>query len=1260
LDVTVTVEEAIALTNIILQPSYLSHVQNLVFRQCWEGKTYDRIASGSDYNADYLREVGAQIWQVLSEVLGKKVTKNNLRSVLTQYQLSAKLTKDSGLDARTLTLVAQATTDSLTSNSFATTRTMDWGEAIDVSFFYGRSSELATLERWILGDFSQAKPNHPCRLISLLGMGGIGKTALAVKLAQQVQKQFDFLIWRSLRNAPPVEDILTQWIQFLSHQQEVVSSSNLENKIIRLLHYLRTSRCLLILDNFEPILQSGDLRGSYRAGYEGYGQLLRCIAETSHQSCLIVTSREKPIGLANKEGKTLPVRSLQLSGLPDPDARHIFEAKGDFIGSEAEWHALISHYAGNPLALKMVAASIDYFLDGRIGQIISALNQGTFVFRDIWDLLKRQLDRLSDLEKNVMYWLAIEREPISAKVLQKNFVPAISMAQLQESLASLERRSLIEKTALAPQPTPKIGFTQQPVIMEYMTEQLIDRTIAEMEITEMNLFISHALIKATAKDYVRASQIRTILSPIATKLGDRFHSVSEVIQQLDRVLKKLRTHYANAHGYGAGNLINLLLYLQVDLTGYDFSHLAIWQAYLQGMTLHQVNFAGSDLVQSVFTETIGLIMSVTFSPDGQKLAIGDRNGQIRLFRVADGKPLLSIFGHSGWLWSVAFSPDGKILASAGMDSVIRLWDTTTGECLKTLEGHHGYIWAVIFSPILAPSEAEIQTNSGAILASTCEDRTIKLWDINTGQCLQTLPLKETNIIAGWSVAFSPDGSLLASGGEQAISLWNISKLRLNATELTHSRDTEVISYLRLKTLVGHKDTVSQAIFCPDGQTVISSSIDQTIKVWDIQSGQCLQTLPVLSPFVWKNSIALNPNGRTLANNSVDGQIRLWDIRSGRSLGIIQAHTISPHGLAFNPNGQILACGGHDCSLKLWDSRTGECLKTVQGSIDYIPAVVFSPNGLTIASGSAGGILSLWNVETEQCLWQIQGHQSMIWFVVFSPDGRSLVSCSEDGTDKLWNAITGDYQQTFDSAYEMLRSVAFSPDGKKMAILKQRKIIGIWDVCNGEWQTTWEGHTEYLFFVDYSPDGLTVAISTVDGKVMLFDVSSGECRQTLQENVHPLYVVRFHPHGDLIASGGDERAVRLWKVTTGKCLHILQGHSSRITSISFDTAGELLASSAHEDPIARIWNVSTGECIRTLEGHSKGVHSVSFSPDGRRLVTGSQDGMLKIWDAGTGICLKTLRPPRPYEGLNILGATGLTPAQKLSLIELGAIDEINPG
>jgi hypothetical protein len=240
----------------------------------------------------------------------------------------------------------------------------DWGEAVDVSVFYGRTVELAELEGWILRD--------NCRLVGLFGMGGIGKTSLSVKLAEQLKNKFEYVIWRSLRSAPPLNEILTQLIQFLSNQQETQTDlpDDVDSRISRLIEYLRASRCLIVLDNAEAVMQSGDLAFRYRQGYEGYGELLRRVGEVVHQSCLVLTSREKPQEFIVLEGKTLPVRSLQLYGLQESEFREIFKTKGSFYGSNEEWGVLIKRYAGNPLALKIIATTIQELLNGDIAKFI--------------------------------------------------------------------------------------------------------------------------------------------------------------------------------------------------------------------------------------------------------------------------------------------------------------------------------------------------------------------------------------------------------------------------------------------------------------------------------------------------------------------------------------------------------------------------------------------------------------------------------------------------------------------------------------------------------------------------------------------------------------------------------------------------------------------------------------------------------------------------------------------------------------------------
>lgn len=454
-----TVEQALAILDIVLEKQRLNDIQELVFRKVWAGQTYPVIAVSAGYEPEYIKLVGSGLWRLLSKEFGEKVTKSNVQSVLRRYSHQT--------PAVAIRVLKDAETN--------TQHLQDWGDAIDVSTFYGRTKELATLTQWIVQD--------RCRLVALLGMGGIGKTALAAKLAEQIQDEFEYLIWRSLRNAQPIHDLLAELIQFFSQQQETDLPETVDARISRLLEYLRSSRCLLVLDNGESILREGDRSGCYREGYEGYGQLLRCMAETSHQSCLVLTSREKPRGLAAKEGETLPVRSLQLTGLPTAEGRAIFKARGSFWATESEWRVLIEHYAGNPLALKMVAPVIQDFFDSSVSKFLEFLKQSTLVFDDIRNLLERQFNRLSDLEKEVMYWLAINQEPVSFLELQADFVGKVHENEILEALASLQRRSLIENSSS--------GFTQKPVVMDYITERLIEQVREEIITEKLKLLVSY-------------------------------------------------------------------------------------------------------------------------------------------------------------------------------------------------------------------------------------------------------------------------------------------------------------------------------------------------------------------------------------------------------------------------------------------------------------------------------------------------------------------------------------------------------------------------------------------------------------------------------------------------------------------------------------------------------------------------------------------------------------------------------------------------
>ena len=271
-------------------------------------------------------------------------------------------------------------------------------EALDVSHFAGREVEVAELTQWIL--------EERCRLVTLLGMGGIGKSMLASYLGLRLAPHFEAVLWRSVRDAPSCEELVADCITFFSETPPAEFPTSLEQRITQLLSRLQARRCLLVLDNLETLLESGDRAGNYLAGYEGYGRLIGRLAESAHQSCVLLTSREKPKEIEPLEGVRSPVRSLHLEGM-DEQAVHELLSDKEFSGTPAAWQRLVASYAGNPLALKIVAQAVSDLFGGDLDRF---LQEGELIFNGVRPVLRQQVGRLSPLEHLLLAWLAVLRE----------------------------------------------------------------------------------------------------------------------------------------------------------------------------------------------------------------------------------------------------------------------------------------------------------------------------------------------------------------------------------------------------------------------------------------------------------------------------------------------------------------------------------------------------------------------------------------------------------------------------------------------------------------------------------------------------------------------------------------------------------------------------------------------------------------------------------------------------------------------------------
>ncbi|PMB50790.1 hypothetical protein CEN40_00890 [Fischerella thermalis CCMEE 5205] len=1125
------------------------------------------------------------------------------RTGLYPSTISKVLNREGGVDKKTLEKLFSIFNIKLDKSDYLSSNTrLDWGDATHTSVFYGRTQEIATLEQWIL--------DERCRLVAILGMGGIGKTTLAVKLAQQIQEEFEYVIWRSLREAPPIKSILANLIPFLSDEQETEINlpENLSERISRLIYYLQNNRCLVVLDNVESILRSGSRAGQYQEGYEGYSELFRLLGEATHQSCVILTSRENPKEVSLLKGRALPVRSLQLKGLKVDDAQEILKVKG-LSATEKEWQVMTERYAGNPLALKIVATTIEDVFDGNVTEF---LRENTAVFGDIRDVLDQQFERLSHIEKDIMYWLAINREPIPLSVLREDMVSPVPSPKLLEALESLLRRSLVEKNAAT--------FTLQPVVMEYVTQVLIEQVCQEIATENIELFRCHALMKATAKDYVREAQIRLILQPVINGLLTVFRSKKGIEKQLNKILARLREESPQEPGYTAGNIVNLLKSLGIDFTGYDFSHLSIWQADLRKVNLHDVNFQNADLAKSVFSETFGGIMSVAFSPDGKLLAAGDSNGEIHLWQVADGKQLLILRGHANWVVSLAFSPDSRILASGSSDCTVKLWDVGTGGCLHSLHEHGNEVWSVAFSP------------EGDKLVSGCDDQLIRLWSVRTGECLKIFQ-GHTNWVL--SVAFSLDGQTLVSGSDDnTIRLWDV-----NSGEC-------------LKIFQGHSDGIRSISLSPDGQMLASSSDDQTIRLWNLSTGECQRIFQGHSNQIL--SVVFSPQGDILASGSHDQTVRLWDVGTGECQRIFQEHSNWVCSVAFSPGGDVLASGSRDQTVKLWHIPTSQCLKTFQGHSNQILSVAFNPDGKTLVSGGHDQKVRLWDICSGQILKTFYGHTNWVYSVAFNSQGNILGSGSADKTVKLWDVSTGQCLRTCQGHSAAVWSVAFSPDGQILVSGSEDQTLRLWNVRTGEVLRTLQGHNAAIWSVAFSPQGTVLASGSLDQTVRLWDAKTGKCLRTLEGHTSWAWAIAFSSDGELLASTSTDRTLRLWSVRTGECLRVLQVDTGWLLSVVFSPDNRMLATSSQDHTI-KLWDISTGECFKTLPGHSAWVWSVAFCSDNLTLVSGSEDETIRLWNVKTGECFKILKAERLYEGLNLKGVSGITEATRATLKALGAVD-----
>jgi WD40 repeat protein len=561
---------------------------------------------------------------------------------------------------------------------------------------------------------------------------------------------------------------------------------------------------------------------------------------------------------------------------------------------------------------------------------------------------------------------------------------------------------------------------------------------------------------------------------------------------------------------------------------------------------------------------------------------------------------------------VSFSPDGSLIATGGEGREIRLWDVETGTKVASLP-HEGWIHGVRFSP----SSTEVLFFGGWSSG-------IYVWDIAT----RRVDSFRCDGSAVTDAVFSPDAKFVAAATtDSSIRVWfrEGGRPRLlrghrgvpyrlsfgpGGIFLASGGKDKAVRIWNVVTgasriLKTHGDTRA-LVFSPDGRKLAVASSDSTVRIWDLATDEAQAYRATSNMIVW--DVVFSPDGRILAFADHGGTIYLHDLESGQSHSLV-GHSGAIYSISFSPDGGTLASGGQDATVRLWESSTGEPLAVFRGHESTIEQVAFSPKGGVLVSVSSDKTTRLWRIPaTGRRL--LRGHSDSVYDVALSPSGRNLASGSRDRTVRIWDLATGE-SKILGRHGDFVYRTSYSPDGKSIASGSADGTVRLWSVENGT-STVLNRHHNVVWDMAFSSDGRALVSADGDGVVRLWDFAhnSGHILQRHQGEVRSTV---FSPDSKLIASSGADKVVLLYDLQAGVS-RALAGHEDLIYQVSFSPNGKLLASASYDGTI-RLWEVETGEA-RILRGHLGRIRTVSFSPDGKWLASGSDDHSVRLWSTTT--------------------------------------------